>query len=118
MALFGKPIRVFVIQRTESRHPVISATCFAFLSSTRKICSWMPSDGDRHEYWIWLMRGGRLSDVHWPATMMNSLSVHVPVCGNMASFVYLVVVYMRHTASVAAGARATAWLEPANGARD
>ena len=67
------------------------------------------SEGQRHEYWIWLNVGARLSDVACPATRMNSLSVHVPRCGSMDSFVYLVVVYMRHTASRAAGARAVVW---------
>ena len=67
------------------------------------------SEGQRHEYWIWLKVGARLSEVACPATRMNSLSVHVPRCGSIDSFVYLVVVYMRQTASRAAGARAVVW---------
>src|SRR5215469_17534179 len=66
----------------------------------------MPSSGERQAYWIWLKRGGRLSEVASPAAITNSLSVHVPVCGNIASFVYLVMVYIRQSASMAPGQRA------------
>ena len=40
--------------------------------------------------------------------MMNSFNVHAPACGYIASFVYFVVVYIRHSASIAPGHRATA----------
>jgi hypothetical protein len=50
-----------------------------------------------------------LSEVASPAARMNSLSVHVPVCGNIASLVYLVRVYIRQRASIAPGVRATLW---------
>src|SRR5215472_99908 len=66
----------------------------------------MPSIGERQAYWIWLKRGGRLSEVASPAAITNSLSVQVPVCGNIASFVYFVIVYMRQSASMAPGHRA------------
>ncbi len=68
----------------------------------------MPSTGARHEYWIWLKRGGRLSEVASPPAMMNSLSVQVPVRGNIASLVYFVMVYIRQSASMAPGQRAAA----------
>src|SRR5690349_1646238 len=68
-------------------------------------CCLMSSIGGRQECWMWLKRGGR-SEVASPATITNSLSVQVPVCGNIASFVYLVIVYMRQSASMAPGQRA------------
>src|SRR5215471_16444267 len=68
----------------------------------------MPRVGERQAYWIWLKRGGRLSDVASPPTSTNSLRVQVPVCGNIASLAYLVVVYIRHRASIAPGQRAAA----------
>ena len=77
----------------------------------------MPSVGARHEYWIWLKRGGRLSEVASPAAMTNSLSVQVPVCGNIASLVYFVMVYMRQSASMAPGQRAAACELPPAGTR-
>jgi len=62
----------------------------------------MPRLGERQ---AWLKRGGRLSEVASPATK----SVQVPVRGNIASFVYfLVVVYIRQRASIALGQRAAA----------
>src|SRR6516165_287856 len=68
----------------------------------------MPRLGERHAYWIWLKRGGRLSEVASPPTSTNSFRVQVPVCGNIASLVYLVVVYIRQSASIAPGQRAAA----------
>jgi hypothetical protein len=50
-----------------------------------------------------------LSAVACPATRIASLSDHEPVCGSIASRVYFDVVYIRHTASRAAGARAAVW---------
>ena len=44
-----------------------------------------------------------MSAVASPAAMMNSLRVQVPVCGNIDSLVYLVVVYIRQSASIAPG---------------
>jgi hypothetical protein len=64
--------------------------------------------GERQLYWIWAKRGGRLSEVASPPAITNSFKVHVPVCGNMASLVYFVVVYIRHSASMAPGVRAAA----------
>src|SRR5688572_10048340 len=63
--------------------------------------------GARQEYWIWLQRGGRLSEVASPAARTNSLRVQVPVWGNIASLVYLVRVYISMMASMAPGVRAT-----------
>src|SRR5687768_6949001 len=77
----------------------------------------MPSVGPRHEYWIWLRRGGRLSDVASPATITNSFNVQVPVCGNIASLVYFVLVYISISASIAPGQRAAAWELPRVGSR-
>ena len=68
----------------------------------------MPRAGERQAYWIWLKRGGRLSEVASPPTNTNSFRVQVPVCGNIASLVYLVVVYIRQSASTAPGQRAAA----------
>src|SRR5262252_4898124 len=68
----------------------------------------MPRLGERQAYWIWLKRGGRLSDVASPPTSTNSFRVQVPVCGNIASLVYLVVAYIRQSASIAPGQRAAA----------
>ncbi len=68
----------------------------------------MPRLGERQAYWIWLKRGGRLSEVASPPTSTNSFRVQVPVCGNIASLVYLVVVYIRQSASIAPGQRAAA----------
>lgn len=78
---------------------------------------WISSSGERHEYWICANRGGRLSDVASPAASTNSLRVQVPVCGNIASLVYLVVVYIRHSASIAPGQRAVA-CGPADGSSE
>src|SRR5437764_1012080 len=77
----------------------------------------MSSRGERQEYWIWLKRGGRLSEVASPAASTNSFSVQVPVWGNIASLVYLVVVYIRQSASIAPGQRAVAWARPWVGTR-
>src|SRR5271168_3047666 len=68
----------------------------------------MPRLGERQAYWIWLKRGGRLSEVASPPTSTNSFKVQVPVWGNIASLVYLVVVYIRQSASIAPGHRAAA----------
>ncbi len=65
--------------------------------------------GARPEYWIWAKRGARLSEVAKPAPRIASLSVQVPVCGSIASLVYLEVVYIRQSASSAPGARAPVW---------
>src|SRR5215204_1276863 len=74
---------------------------------------WTSRRGDRQEYWIWAKRGGRLSEVASPAARTNSFRVQVPVCGNIASLVYLVMVYMSMSASMAPGTRATMWEEAA-----
>jgi len=42
------------------------------------------------------------------ADQTNSFRVQVPVCGNIASLVYFVVVYIRQSASIAPGQRAAA----------
>src|SRR5271167_2330048 len=86
----------------------MAATWRALFSSTLYICCWMPRLGERQAYWIWLKRGGRLSEVASPPTSTNSFRVQVPVCGNIASLVYLVVVYIRQSASIAPGQRAAA----------
>src|SRR5579859_4997982 len=78
---------------------------------------WISSNGERQEYWICANRGGRLSEVASPAASTNSFNVHVPVCGNIASLVYFVVVYIRHNASIAPGHRAVA-CGPADGSSD
>jgi hypothetical protein len=65
--------------------------------------------GDRHEYWIWLNRGGRLSEVHCPAAMMYSFMDHVAVWGYIASLVDLVFRYIMQTASMAPGHLGDAW---------
>src|SRR3954451_1484378 len=65
--------------------------------------------GERQEYGIWLIRGGRLSEVASPAASTNSLSVQVPECGNIASLVYFVIVYIKQSASIAPGTRAVIW---------
>ena len=49
---------------------------------------------------------------------MNSFRVHAPECGNIASLVYLVVVYIRHRASMAPGQRAVACEEVRIGSSD
>ena len=77
-------------------------------SSTLLICGWIPRLGERQAYWIWLKRCGRLSEVASPPTNTNSFKVQVPVCGNIASLVYFVVVYIRQSASIAPGQRAAA----------
>src|SRR5262245_60828083 len=87
----------------------MAATWRAFCSSTSRMRSAMARVGQRQENWIWLKVGARLSEVACPATRMNSLSVHVPRCGSMDAFGYLVVVYGGRTASSAAGARAVVW---------
>src|SRR5262244_1650119 len=69
---------------------------------------WMPRLGERQAYWIWLKRGGKLSEVASAPTNTNSFKVQVPVCGNIASLVYLVVVYIRQSASIAPGHLAAA----------
>src|SRR6516162_5253174 len=69
----------------------------------------MPRLGERQAYWIWLKRCGRLSEVASPPTNTNSFQVQVPVCGNIASLVYFVIVYIRQSASIAPGQRAAAW---------
>src|SRR5215467_6799913 len=79
--------------------------------------SWIARSGERQEYWIWLRRGGRLSEVASPPARTNSLSVQVPVWGNIASLVYFVVVYIRQSASIAPGQRAVAWAPPPEAGR-
>src|SRR5215211_3239394 len=55
------------------------------------------------------MRGGRLSVVASSSASTNSLIVQVPVCGNIASLVYFVIVYIKQSASIAPGTRAVIW---------
>jgi hypothetical protein len=62
----------------------------------------------RRAHALHVNRGGKLSEVASPPTMMNSLSVHAPAWGYIASFVYFVVVYIRQSASIAPGHRAMA----------
>ncbi len=51
-----------------------------------------------------------LSAVACPATGMNSFMLQLPVRGSIDSFRSLELVYIRHTASIAPGARAMAWV--------
>ena len=51
-----------------------------------------------------------------PVPSRASLSVQVPVCASIDSFVYFVVVYIRHRASLAPGARATVCADDGPGA--
>src|SRR5262249_46697121 len=110
--------RVLVTQRTDAWHPQEAAAWRALLTSTWQICSCTASEGERQEYWIWLNRGGRLSDVASPPARMNSFSVQAPACGYIASLVYFVVVYIRQSASIAPGQRATACAEVRMGSSD
>jgi hypothetical protein len=77
----------------------------------------MPSEEARQEYWICAKRGVRLSDVAPPSPRTCSFSVQDPAWGNIASFVYLVVVYISIMASSAPGQRAAA-CAPSIGIRD
>jgi hypothetical protein len=75
IALLGSPTLVFVTHLVVSLQNAISATCLALFSRTSYICCAIPRVGVLHAYCICPIRGGRLSEVHCPATMTNSLSV-------------------------------------------
>src|SRR4051812_36100349 len=109
MAWFGSPARVLVIHAFVTVQWVIAAIWSALRSSTSNTVSHMASVGPRIEYWICPMPGAMLSAAACPAIGMNSLSVQLPACGSIDSFIILEFVYIRQTASMAPGARAMAW---------
>src|ERR1700746_694726 len=103
MAWLGRPGRVLVTHSLRTVQCVIFATCSALLSRTTELRSCSSRVGHRLAYCIWLKPGARLSAVAWPPARIASLMVQVPVWGSIASFVILLVMYMRHTASMAPG---------------